>query len=54
MDHLLKNWKSGAAGVAIVALAIGFLMGRIDVQTFLGAFALLTGSGLVAARDAGK
>lgn len=45
------DWKTSLAGLAVVFLGIAFLMGRLDLHEFLGAFALLTGVGLHLSKD---
>lgn len=44
--------KTTLAGLGVMAIALAFVLGRISLNEFLGAFALLTGVGLFAAKDA--
>jgi hypothetical protein len=54
MSEPLRNWKTTAVGIAVIAIAVAFVMGRIPLNEFLGAFAVLTGGGLALAKDSGK
>lgn len=54
MTAALANWKTTLAGIAVIALAIAFVAGRIPLNEFLGAFAILTGGGLALSKDAEK
>lgn len=48
------NPKSSLAGVAILAITYAFLLGRVTLQEFLGAFAVLTAGGLLVSKDSSK
>jgi hypothetical protein len=55
METLLKlstNAKTTCAGVALIAISIAFLLGRLPTNDYLAAVGAIAGSGLVAARDA--
>lgn len=51
-EAIRENWKTAIAGLAILFLGAGFLMKLISLQEFLGGFALVSGGGFLAARDA--
>lgn len=48
------NPKSSLAGVAILAITFAFLLGRVTLSEFLGAFATLTAGGLLVSKDSSK
>ena len=50
----LKSWKTTAAGIVMLAITAAFLFGRVSLNELLGAYGLITGGALVAAKDAGK
>lgn len=41
-------------GLAAIAVTAAFLMGKVSLEQFLGALGMLTGGGLVAAKDGDK
>ena len=51
MNVIFKSWKTTAAGIVLLGLTVAFLMGRITMQQLMGAFGVLAGGGLVAAKD---
>ena len=54
MTAVIANWKTTAAGVALLAVTLSFLLGRVDLQQYLAAVGVLGGVGLVLAQDAKK
>jgi hypothetical protein len=50
----IANPKSSLAGLAILAVTFAFLEGRVTLQDFLSAFAVLTAGGLLVTKDSSK
>ena len=48
MKTILKNWKTTAAGIAIIIIKLFTAKGRIDAET---GTAIVTGIGLIIAAD---
>jgi hypothetical protein len=51
---ILDNPKSSLIGLAVLAVTMAFLLGRVTIEQFLTAIGVLTGGGLLAAKDAEK
>lgn len=54
LNYLFTHWKTSAAGLVAIFLGIAFLMGRIDVKTFMSTVTMVLGGGLLAAADSNK
>lgn len=45
------NWRTTCMGIAMLMLSAGFLMGRISAQDYVTALGVLTGAGMLLAKD---
>lgn len=52
LDKISKNWKSTAAGLALLVVGAAFLMGKITIEQFLAAFTTISAAGFVVSGDA--
>ncbi len=48
----IGNPRTSIAGLAVLALSVALVMGRISVDQFVGAFGVVAGGGFLMARDA--
>lgn len=51
---MFRDWKTTVAGLLLLVLAAAFLLGKITLEQFLTAVAVITGGGLALAKDAGN
>lgn len=51
MPDIFKNWKTTVIGILILTLCIGFLMGLVPLDKFIGLLGGLTGVGHVLGGD---
>ena len=54
LKTLRDNPKTSLVGLAILGLVVALLFGRLSSEQFMAALGLLTGGGLLAAKDAAK
>ncbi|HZP45424.1 MAG TPA: hypothetical protein VFB15_07230 [Candidatus Binataceae bacterium] len=52
LASLLSDLKTSCAGIALIAITVLFLTGRLGVNQYLAAVGALAGGGLVMAKDA--
>ena len=52
MREIWSSWKTTSAAIGLVAITIVFLLGKLGLNEFLAALALLSAGGLGFAKDA--
>lgn len=48
LTALFRNWKTTAAGIALLACTVMYLRGLVTLEQYLGAVGMLGGGGLIA------
>ena len=51
LANLQKNWKTTAAAIALFAVTVAFLMGRVTFEQYIGSFGAFAAAGFAAAGD---
>jgi NAD dependent epimerase/dehydratase family enzyme len=55
LTQIFRNWKTTAAGIALLAITVMYLRSAVTLQDYLGAFAMLAaGGGFIVSQDGQK